>query len=66
MASLKDMLGEEEGGGSDKEDAAQDLIDAIKSGDAKAVSLAFATLYEHCSPKASDEDTDEDDDGYEG
>lgn len=49
---------------SGKEEAAQDLIDAVKDGDAKAVALAFAALYEHCS---SEPDGDEnDDDTYEG
>ena len=47
---------------SGKEEAAQDLIDAVKDGDAKAVSLAFAALYEHCAGEGHDEGADEDDD----
>lgn len=34
--------------GEDSKAAAQDLIDAIKSGDAEAVSLAFRAMMEMC------------------
>lgn len=40
---------------SEKETAAQDLIDAVKSGDAKGAALAFATMYELCAAKAEEE-----------
>ena len=62
------LLGEEEGGASEKEEAAQDLIDAVKSGDAKAVVLAFEALYEHCSMGHGepDEDDSEDEKAYGG
>jgi DNA-binding GntR family transcriptional regulator len=49
----------EKGGHSDKEDAAQDLIDAVKSGDAKAASLALARHYELCMASESEEDDDD-------
>lgn len=48
---------------SEKVEAAQDLIDAVKDGDAKAVATAFATMYELCAAehdKGGDEDEDED------
>lgn len=41
--------------GSDKTDAAQELIDAIKSGDAEAVSSALSAHYAAC--KASSDDS---------
>jgi hypothetical protein len=45
------------GGSSPKEDAAQDLIDAVQAGDAKGAALSFATLYELCaSAKAEDDE----------
>jgi hypothetical protein len=44
-----------ESGGSSKEDAARDLIDAIKEDDAKGAALAFAALYELCVAKAAKE-----------
>jgi hypothetical protein len=50
------------GGGSGKEDAAQDLLDAIADKDAKAVALAFEALYEHCSDKGHDDEDEEDGD----
>lgn len=44
---------------SDEEDAAQDLLDAVKGGDAKAVSLALRRHYELC--KGSEEGDYEED-----
>lgn len=44
----------------DEVDAAQDLIDAIKAGDAKAASLALSRHYELCESKEGDEGGDED------
>ncbi len=48
-----------------KEEAAQDLIDAITDKDAKATALAFAALYELCADHG-EEDEGEDEAVYEG
>lgn len=53
--SLDDLMPSSEAP-SEKVDAAQDLIDAVKEGDAKAVSLAFERLCELCMSEESDED----------
>ena len=55
------IFDEPKGGSSEKEDAAQDLIDAIKEGDAKGVALAFATLCELCGQEYAEEPSSEDD-----
>jgi hypothetical protein len=61
------MLEGVKSGGSDKEEAAQDLIDAIKDGDAKSVSLALERHYELCASGSSDdEDEDEAEETEEG
>jgi hypothetical protein len=41
-----------------EEDAARDLISAVKAGDAKAASLALKRHYELCSEPEDDEDTE--------
>ncbi len=46
----------EKGGMSEKDDAAQDLLDAIEAKDAKAASLALARHYELCASKAEAEE----------
>lgn len=48
----------ESGGAEETEevDAARDAIDAIKRGDAKALSMALARHYELCEGKDSDEE----------
>lgn len=43
----------------EEEDAAQDLIDAVKDGSAKDVHLAFARLYELCSEEHGGEEEEE-------
>lgn len=53
--SLDVLASKEKSGASSKEDAAQDLIDAVKTGDAKGAALAFATMYELCAAKAEEE-----------
>ena len=52
---------EDKAEGSEAEAAAQDLIDAIKAGDAKAVVEAFKAL-----DLASDDEVEEEDDAEEG
>lgn len=59
-AILAIAVPKKKGGVSDKEDAAQDLIDAVQSGDAKATALAFASMYELCAMKADGADGEED------
>lgn len=53
-------------GGEAKRSAGQALIDAVKRGDAGAVSAAFERLYEHCSmsKSSSSEDEEEEDEDY--
>jgi len=49
----------EMGGGSGSEEAAQALIDAIKSGEAKAVASAFSDMMAVCDDEASYDEEDE-------
>lgn len=44
---------------SESEDAASDLIDAVKAGDAKAANLALKRHYELCASGYEDDDEDE-------
>lgn len=41
------------------EDAAQDVLDAIRDRDAKALNLALKRHYEECAAGAEDDDEDE-------
>ncbi len=51
MAKGEGILALLTGGGDDKEDAAQDVLDAIKDDDAKALSMALSRFYEACDAK---------------
>ncbi len=53
------------GGSSPKEDAASDVLAAIKSNDAKALSLALERVYE-ASADRGDDDEDEDEEPVSG
>lgn len=64
--SIASLLGEEEGGASEKEEAAQDLIDAVSSKDAKATAIAFSALYELCAAEGESESEDDAEEAYEG
>lgn len=46
-----DDMGDEESYGSDEEASAQDLVDAVKAGDAAGVSSALRAFLEICVPK---------------
>lgn len=50
----------DESDASPAEDAAGDILSAIASKDAKALSLALQRHYEHCADSESDDDAEED------
>lgn len=52
------------GASSEKEDAAQDLLDAVKEDDAKGVALAFARMYELCADEHAEPDDEEPEPAY--
>ncbi len=49
---------DEEEASTESEDAARDVLAAIKDGDAKALDLALQRHYEACEAKEGDEDAD--------
>ena len=51
-------IGHHEPDGDESPSAAQDLIDAVKDGDAEAVHAAFHALYEKCKAEEESEDYD--------
>jgi hypothetical protein len=65
MAKWIEALLEAPSAGSPKEDAAQDLIEAVKDGDAAAVATAFATLYELCAGGGEEEESDDEEEAEE-
>lgn len=54
-----------EGESSDKEDVAQELIDAVKANDAQGVASACEAMHALCSSKMDDEEEEEGDDEKE-
>lgn len=53
------ILPEKKGAASESEDAASDLISAIKGGDAKAADLALKRHYELCKSEPDEDDYEE-------
>ena len=50
---------EKDVGGDSGEDAAKDLLEAIKDRDPEAILSAFKLLYGHCHDDSDDEDEDD-------
>ncbi len=50
---------EEESSASESDDAAQDVLDALETKDAKALNLALKRHYELCASGADEEDDEE-------
>lgn len=60
MKGLLALLAKPEGGAEDDaEDAAKDILEAVKDDDAKALSLALKAHYEACEMESGDEEEDE-------
>lgn len=55
------MMDVTKGAASESEDAAQDVLDAIASKDAKALDLALTRHYETCAGSGKDKDDDSED-----
>lgn len=49
---------------SESEDAARDVLSAVKSGDAKSLNLALQRHYETCTGAETDDDGDMDEERY--